>query len=160
MKVTRPVLFAGLLASFVFGVAAPVVHAQEKNKVCPIMTEDEIDEEEVVEFEGQKVYLCCTKCSKIWKKNPKYFLKASLDRLPQFKGKEASLGLDKVELLEQRFCPIRKTSIVSPDSPSTEYKGVKVYFFDERALDRWKKDPDAAAKAAIEAGLLPQLKGK
>ena len=29
-----------------------------ENKLCPIMVEDEIDEEEVVEFEGKKVYLC------------------------------------------------------------------------------------------------------
>ena len=29
------------------------------NKLCPIMIEDETDEEEVVEFEGKKVLFCC-----------------------------------------------------------------------------------------------------
>ena len=36
--------------SFIF-----ITIAQGENKICPIMIEDEIDQEEVVEFEGKKV---------------------------------------------------------------------------------------------------------
>lgn len=132
------------------------------NEVCPIMTEDGIDPEHTVQVAGVEVGLCCGKCEKQWKANEKYYIKAGLEAgiLPQFKGKEAELGLDKIQLLEQRFCPITKVNIVVPDSPSTEYKGQKVYFYSAAGLRKWNADPDAAAKAAIDAGLLPQLKGK
>ena len=40
--------------SFIF-----ITIAQAENKICPIMIEDEIDQEEVVEFEGKKVFFCC-----------------------------------------------------------------------------------------------------
>jgi hypothetical protein len=70
------------------------------------------------------------------------------------------LELGKVELLAQRFCPVNPTHLVTPDSPTVEYKGEKIYFWDDEAVEKWKKEPDAWAKRAVEAGLLPQLKKK
>lgn len=157
MTVFKPSFLAGIFSAALS--FASVANA-ETNTKCPIMVDDDADTSEVAEFEGQKVYLCCGKCAKLWEKNPKYYIKASLDLLPQFKGQEQKLGLDKVELLPQKFCPIKKKSVVSPDSPSTEYKGVKVYFFDKAAQKKWEADPEGSAKKAIAAGILPQLAGK
>lgn len=131
--------------------------ADDTNKICPIMVEDEIDEEEFSEYEGKKVFLCCGSCKKIFDANPKYIIKVAGDALPQFKGMEEKLKLSEVELLEQRFCPMYPDSIVTPDSPSIEYKGKKIYFFKKRAVDKWEKDPEGSFKKATEAGLLPQF---
>ena len=76
-------LFLIPLISFLY-----IAISNAENKECPIMVGDEIDEEEVVEFEGKKVYFCCTACVKIWDKNPKYIIKAMPKLLPQFSGME------------------------------------------------------------------------
>lgn len=132
----------------------------QENAKCPIMTDAEADPEETVVFEGVKVGICCGKCGRLWMKNARYHIKAAPDSLPQFKGMEAKLGLDKITLLPQKFCPIKETFLICPDSPSTVYKGVKVWFFDEKALAKWNADPAGQAERAISAGLLPQLAGK
>ncbi|MBP7950529.1 MAG: hypothetical protein KA004_12815 [Verrucomicrobiales bacterium] len=147
-------LFAALLLAVSFSGS---VFADDKNAKCPLMTDDDADPEYTVEYEGKQVILCCDKCAKHWKGNEKYVIKASLDLLPQFKDMAAKLGLDKVELLPQRFCPIKTHNLVTPDSPSVEYKGKKVYLWDKKAVEKWNKDPDGCAQKAIEAGLLPQL---
>ncbi len=146
----------------VAGISLSAFAAEPANKVCPIMTEDGIDAEYTVEVGGVPVGLCCGKCDKLWKKNEKYYLKAAIELglLPQLKGKEAELGLDKVELLKQRFCPFNTKTLVAPDSPFVEYKGEKVYFFNAAAQRKWEAAPDASAEKAIKAGLLPQLAGK
>ena len=82
-------LFLIPLISFLY-----IAISNAENKECPIMVGDEIDEEEVVEFEGKKVYFCCTACVKIWDKNPKYIIKAMPKLLPQFSGMDEKLGLD------------------------------------------------------------------
>ena len=144
-----------LAASFAFAASAAV--ADDANTICPIMIEDEIDEEEFSEYEGRKVLFCCTTCKKIFDANPKYIIKVAGDNLPQFKGMEEKLKLAEVELLEQKFCPMYPDSIVTPESPSAEYKGKKIYFFKKRAVAKWEKDPEGNFKKAIEAGLLPQF---
>jgi YHS domain-containing protein len=130
--------------------------ADDANKKCPIMTEDDVEAEHTVEFEGKKVGLCCDKCTDIWKGHEKYIIKLCADLLPQYKGMEAQLGLDKIELLPQKFCPIKQHQIVTPDSPSVEYKGKKVYFATKKAMEKWTADPDGSAAKAKD--ILPQLK--
>ncbi|MFT4547043.1 MAG: YHS domain-containing protein [Verrucomicrobiales bacterium] len=131
--------------------------AEDTNTICPIMVEDEVDDEEFSEYEGKKVLFCCTSCKKSFDKNPKYIIKIALDSLPQFKGMEEELKLSEVKLLDQKFCPMYSDSIVTPDSPSIEYKGKTIYFFKKRAVDKWEKDPEGNFKKATEAGLLPQF---
>ena len=106
------------------------------------MVEDEIDEEEVVEFEGKKVYLCCGGCVKKWNKSPKYYIKAMADMLPQFKGMEKQLQLEKVELMAQKFCPVYKDRVVTPDSPSVDFNGKTIFLYSTGAARRWKRDPE------------------
>ncbi|QJE97344.1 hypothetical protein [Luteolibacter luteus] len=133
------------------------------NTRCPMMTEDEVESDHQGDFKGTAVALCCGKCERIWKADERaasYYVKVAteLGLLPQFKGKEKELGLDAIELLPQRYCAIHQKTLITPASPSVEYQGVKVYFFNEKAKATWEKDPEAAAKKAIEAGVLPQLK--
>ena len=158
MKATK-LLFLLSICTATLASLTPRSLAQENAK-CPIMTDDDVDKEETVEFEGVKVGLCCGKCGKMWAKNAAYYIKAAPELLPQFKGMEAKLGLDKITLLPQKFCPMKTKSLICPDSPSVEYKGVKVYFFDQKQIDKWNADVEGNAKRATEAGLLPQLAGK
>lgn len=134
----------------------------EEQTLCPIMIEDEIDVEDVVEFEGTKIYMCCGGCSKAWKSNPKYYLKVGreLKLIPQLENisEELQKELDEIELMEQRYCAIRKDTVVAPNSPSIEYEGKKIYFFKQSDIDRkWNKDPQGAFEKAKEAGVLPQF---
>jgi YHS domain-containing protein len=131
--------------------------AGEKNEKCPLMTGDDIDEEQLVEYEGIKVYFCCQHCRKLFNAGPKYIIKASLELLPQFEEIKDRLKLDEVQLLPQRFCPIQQKYIVTPASPSVSYRGHTIYLWDDEALKTWNADPDGCAKRAVEAGLLPQL---
>lgn len=150
-----------ILMSLFAVMALPFASAEEQS-ICPIMVEDEIDEEEVVEFEGKKIFMCCGSCVKAWNLSPKYYLKIGreLNLLPQFKTVSAALEADlkKITLMPQRYCPLRPTAVIAPTSPSIEYKGKKIYFFKERDIDRkWKKDPEAAFEKARKEGLLPQF---
>ena len=154
MKSSSFPLFAAICASVAWSMPSAKADINPK---CPIMTDSDTEPDNTVEFQGTKVGLCCSKCDKMWSKNAAYYIKAAPELLPQFKGQEAKLGLDKITLLPQKFCPMKTANLVCPDSPSTEYKGVKVYFFDQKALDKWNLDADANAKRAIAAGLLPQL---
>tara|TARA_B100000963_G_scaffold143066_1_gene124565 strand:- start:280 stop:792 length:513 start_codon:yes stop_codon:yes gene_type:complete len=127
-----------------------------ENKLCPIMVEDEIDEEEVVVFEGKKVFLCCGGCVKKWNKSPKYYIKAMADMLPQFKGMENQLRLDEVELMAQKFCPVYQDRVVTPESPSVELNGKKVFLYSTGAVKRWNRDPEKYIRKAVQLGILPQ----
>ena len=151
---------AGILILLLFIFTFTRSPAGEQNQKCPLMTGEDVDEEQLVEYEGVKVRFCCQNCRKLFNANPKYVIKASLEFLPQFEGMNEKLDLNKVKLLAQRFCPVTRTNLVTPDSPAVEYKGVKVYLWDEKAVAQWKKDPDGCARRAEEAGLLPQLSEK
>ena len=147
-----------LAAGLAFTTTAAFADDKATNKICPIMVEDEIDDEESSEYEGKTVYFCCTTCKKVFDANPKYIIKVAADSLPQFKGMEDKLKLSEVKLLDQKFCPMYPDSLITPDSPSVEYKGKKIYFFKKRAVDKWEKDPEGNFKKATEEGLLPQFK--
>ncbi len=159
-------LLSRLLLSGLLLTGTSALRAEEAaNKKCPIMTDEAVESDHNVTLGGVSIAMCCGKCEKIWNKSEtsqKYYAKVALEMglLPQLKGKEKELGLDKIELLPQRFCPLHPTMLVTPESPTVEYKGVKVYLFDAKSVAAWNKDPEANAKKAIEAKLLPQLAGK
>ena len=126
--------------------------------ICPIMIDTEIDKEEVVEYKGKKIYMCCASCVRAWEANPDYYVvaaaavKGEKPLLPQLDGVE----LPEVELMAQRFCPVLETAIIAPESPSIEYKGKKIYFFKKSYIRRWNRDPEGNFEKARKAGLLPQ----
>lgn len=120
-------------------------------KLCPVMTEDEIDPEKSakVEWKGKTIYLCCDTCVAKFKRDPAAYLDPKF--LPQIEGME----LPKRDI-EQQFCPVLRDRKISSKDPSTTYKGVKVYFYNDIARQRFEKEPERYADPAI----LPQLKGK
>jgi len=122
-----------------------------KQKFCPIMTTDEIDPDnaKTVEYKGVKILLCCDTCVAKWKREPSAYLDSKL--IPGLAGKE----LPKREI-EQIYCPVLKERKVSSKDAFTMYKGVKVYFFNDVAKQRFEKDPERYA----DPKLLPQLPKK
>ena len=64
------------------------------------------------------------------------------------------IGVDKVELLEQRFCPIYPERIINPNSKTVEYKGKTIYLWSSSAARRWARDADKYYEEAVKAGIL------
>ncbi len=120
-------------------------------KFCPVMTTDEIDlkESKTVTYKGVKIYLCCDQCIGKFNRDPGAYLDAKL--IPGLAGME----LPKRDI-EQVYCPVLKDRKVSSKDPFTTFKGVKVYFYNDLARQRFEKDPERYADAAI----LPQLPKK
>lgn len=126
---------------------------------CALMLGDAIDPEEYSEVMGVKVYFCCGACVKAFDAATAYYLKALPELAKKFSDEQKKeLGVDKVELLDQRFCPIYPERIVNPTSKSVDYNGKKIYFWSSSAERRWKRDPERYFKEAMERGHLPQYK--
>ena len=122
------VFFVGLMVT---------AEAAPKQKICPLMIEDEIDEEEFLIYKGVKVFTCCGTCKKMWKQNPDYFAVVSVKQAPQL----AAVASKKIKPMKQLFCPVYSDTRVHPKSLSMEHKGKKVYFSKKRAMDRFKANP-------------------
>jgi YHS domain-containing protein len=150
------------LAAALFAAAAVTVNGQDKTdpkpkapaaqKFCPVMTGDEIDPNAspAVEYKGVKIYLCCDACVTRYKADPAAYLD------PKFIPGLAGLELPKRDI-EQMYCPVLKDRKVSSKSgASTMYKGVKIYFYNDLAKQRFEKDPERYADPKI----LPQLPKK
>lgn len=145
MRLCLPAL---ALLVLVPGAAPHAADAPAKQTLCPIMTTDEIDpaEAKTVTWKGVTIYLCCDTCVQKWNREPSAYLDPKL--IPGLAGKE----LPKREI-EQVYCPVLKERKVSSKDPSTMYKGVKVYFFNDLAKKRFEKEPERYADHKI----LPQL---
>ena len=149
MKLAFSTLFIALLMQ-------PALFGAEK---CALMLEDDIDPEEYSEVLGKKIEFCCGSCVKAFDKATAYYIKAVPALAEKFSDAEKKeLGVDKVVLLEQRYCPIYPDRIVNPECKTEEYNGKTVYFWSSSAQRRWKKDPEKYFKEAMERGHLPQFK--
>lgn len=120
-------------------------------KYCPVMTKDEIDPNasKSVDYKGVKVYLCCDTCVTRFTRDPGAYLDPKF--IPGLVGKE----LPK-RGIEQEYCPVYRDKKVSEKDPFAMYKGVKVYFWNTTAKERFERDPERYVDAAI----LPQLPKK
>jgi YHS domain-containing protein len=129
--------------------AAPAVAGAQK--FCPVMTTDEIDPKASAKivYQGVTIYLCCDACVGKFRRDPAAYLDPKI--VPGLAGKE----LPKRDI-EQVFCPVLKDRKVSSKDPSITYQGVKIYFYNDLARQRFEKDPDRYADPAI----LPQLPKK
>ena len=125
-----------MVAALFLGIAV-TSQAATKQKICPLMLEDEIDEEEFVVYKGVKVFTCCGSCKKMWKQNPDYFAVVSVEQAPQLKA----VASKTIKPMAQRVCPVYNDTRVHPKSLSMEYKGKKIYFCKKRAMDRFKANP-------------------
>jgi len=80
-------IFARIVfATTIVALAPRTVEAQEINKMCPVMTDEEVDPEMTITFRGKKVGFCCDICIEKFKANPDRYL----PRLPQFASAPAS----------------------------------------------------------------------
>jgi len=140
-------LFAFAVA---FAVCGHAVQADDKTKqkFCPVMTTDEIDPDNAksVTYKGVKILLCCDACVAKFNREPSAYIDPKL--VPELAGKE----LPKREI-EQVYCPVLKDRKVNSKDPSTMYKGVKIYFYNDVAKQRFEKDPERY----LDRKILPQL---
>jgi YHS domain-containing protein len=70
-------IFLGLLLSLSVagaGFAAAAPAAGQAQTVCPVLG-NKIDKKVYVDYQGQRVYFCCTGCVEPFKKNPAQYLK-------------------------------------------------------------------------------------
>ncbi len=118
-------------------------------KYCPVMTSEEVDPETSpqVMYEGVTIYLCCDQCVSKFRRDPAAYLDPAI--VPALRGKKLP-----PRGLEQVYCPVLRDRKVSAKDPFTIYQGVKVYFYNDLARQRFEKDPQRYADPAI----LPQLK--
>ena len=125
-----------VVATFFVGFVA-TTQAAPKQTICPLMIEEEIDEEEFIEYKGVKVFTCCGTCKKMWKQNPDYYAVVSVKQAPQL----AAVASKAIKPMKQQFCPVYSDTRVHPKSLSMEHKGQKIYFSKKRAMDRFKTNP-------------------
>lgn len=140
-----------ILACLALSAATLAADDKPKQKFCPVMTTDEIDpaEAKTVTYKGVKIFLCCDACVGKFNREPSAYLDPKL--IPGLAG----MKLPKREI-EQVYCPVLKERKVSSKDPSTVYKGVKIYFYNAVAKQRFEKDPERYA----DPKLLPQLPKK
>ena len=125
-----------VMAAFAVGLMV-TAEAAPAQKICPLMIEDEIDEEEFVVYKGVKVYTCCGTCKKMWAQNPDYYAVVSIPQAPQLK---AAASKD-IKPMKQLCCPVYKDTRVHRKSPSLEVEGKKIYVSKSRAVTRFKANP-------------------
>lgn len=163
LKPIFPLRAKSLFSAFLLAAAASApanLSAQETNTKCPMMTEDDVEAEKSVDFKGNKILMCCGKCEKAWTASSDatklYWAKAAseLGLLPQLKGKEKELGFDDVKLMDQRYSAVSFKTIVTPESPTVEYKGKKYFVFNPKEQEKWAKDPEGSYNKAVAAGVI------
>ncbi len=125
-----------VVATFFVGFVV-TTQAAPKQTICPLMIEEEIDEEEFLTYKGVKVFTCCGTCKKMWKQNPDYFAVVSVKQAPQL----VAVASKAIKPMKQQFCPVYSDTRVHPKSLSMEHKGQKIYFSKKRAMDRFKANP-------------------
>ncbi len=130
------------------------------NEKCPMMITEDVEAEKAVDYKGTKILMCCGKCEKAWTaasdEAKAYWVKVATEEgvLPQFKGKEKELGFDSIKLMDQKFSAVSYKTIVTPESPTVEYKGKKYYVFNAKEQEKWAKDPDGSYEKAVAAGVI------
>ncbi len=108
---------------------APEKEATPKMQVtCPVMNGG-IDKSLYVDAKGKRIYVCCSGCIDIVKKDPEAALK-----------KLAELGETPFDIpIEQKECPVMGGAINK--DLFYEYEGKKLYVCCQACLDTVKKDP-------------------
>lgn len=81
---TRRILCAVVALFFVCAVAAPLmaVDTAEKGKpqtICPVMG-GKIDKKVYADYQGKRVYFCCSSCREEFKKDPDKYIKKLEDQ--------------------------------------------------------------------------------
>ena len=131
-----------ILPSVICVFFAVTLQGVPKQTHCPLMVEDEIDEEEFILYKGVKVFMCCGSCREMWAKNPDYFAVVCQEQAPQLKA----VASTKIKPMKQKFCPVYTDIRVHPKSLSLKHKDRTIYFSKKRALTRFKANPEKYLK--------------
>ncbi len=73
------IVIAGL-AGAPLALSKPPIAAQVRNEFCPVLPDEKIDSTIYSNYEGQRVYFCCTRCRRDFLRSPDLYLA----NLPQF----------------------------------------------------------------------------
>lgn len=67
------VIAIALITSFAGSVNAAEL-PKDANTTCPVMQKEDVDPELFVDYKGERVYLCCTKCKKRFAQDPEKYM--------------------------------------------------------------------------------------
>ena len=111
----------------------------ESQKLCPLMLDEEVDGEEIVQYKGINIEFCCGSCVKKFKKDPDYYVRLTKGLLPQIPEKLVS---NDIELMEQKFCLVYNDRIVTPKSYKHTHNGKDFYFWSNSAIRTFSQKPE------------------
>jgi YHS domain-containing protein len=77
MMLKTKVIVIALAAGLLFGGYSPAAHGQAKGKPqteCPVMG-GKVDKKVYTDYQGKRIYFCCSGCVDDFKKNPDKYLK-------------------------------------------------------------------------------------
>jgi YHS domain-containing protein len=97
---------------------------------CPVMG-GKIDKNVHVDYQGQRIYFCCSGCPAAFQADPERYMK---------KLEEQGVLLESV----QTACPISGKEINK--AVYSDYKGRRIYFCSEAHKKQFDKDPEAVLK--------------
>jgi YHS domain-containing protein len=101
-------------------------------KLCPVMGMP-IDQSVFVDYEGQRVYFCCTDCVETFLASPEKYLDKTDAPAPEDTGSEPA------EAVTQTSCPVMDMPI--NQAVYVEHEGRRVYFCCEDCIETFKQDP-------------------
>lgn len=124
---------------------APVALRDEgTQKTCPVMG-NPIDKNVYVDYQGKRIYFCCTSCPPTFKKDPEKYLKKMADN-----GEKPAL----LAMVPQKTCPVMGNPI--DKKMFADYKGRRVYFCCGSCKATFKKDPETYLKKLDAMGEKPE----
>ena len=88
------------------------------------MVDRQVDGEEIVEYKGTKIELCCSACVKKFKKDPDYYVKLTKGLLPQIPEKLVS---EDLELMDQKFCLVTTIGWSHPKATNTNTREKSIF---------------------------------
>ena len=71
----KRIIFSICLSALIISSAPFLARAQfVKNATCPVMSGERIKEKFYVDYQGERIYLCCRNCVKAFKRHPEKYL--------------------------------------------------------------------------------------
>jgi hypothetical protein len=127
----------------------PGLPTAERQHRCPVVPGELVSPRgPLVRYRGIKVYFSSLEALHKWNLSPAAYIDVRV--LPQLKG----LTLP-ARPIAQIYCPVYRDRKVSHYDPYIVHQGVKVYFYDEHARQRWL----ANTEKYLDPEWLPQFRG-
>lgn len=142
------VLVLSICAAVFAGEAAGVAvqstdQAQAKaipQATCPVMG-GKIDKQYYADYQGKRVYFCCSGCIKEFQKDPAKYVK---------KLEDSGVTLEKAPVV-QTTCPVTGDKV--DKSQYVDYQGKRIYTCCSGCVEEVKKDPAKYVKQLEDQGI-------